>query len=186
MANDPYAGTSFEGIGPPKSIGDILSKTRKQKNVTAAETTRPYQQYLEQAQAALPRMYEPAFRSVSNQFRPEFARARSYLAGNPAVANSGLANRLNRQLHMSAIGGLQDQIGQTTAGAYGGGLDLLSQLIRRRMEAQQQERLQKKQQGGIGGGLGGLVGGGLGMIGGPVLGAVGQKIGSKINPGAIY
>ena len=170
--------------------GGLKGLVQKAQNKAVAQNNAdvnvPYQQYLQQAQAAIPKLYAPAYADISRQFQPQFASARNYLAGNPAQANSGTGARLNRYLLQGAYGQLGNAMTGATANVQTGGLDLLQSLIKRRMEQRYQERLAKQQKGGIGGAIGGLLGGVGGAIGGPVLGAIGQKFGSKINPNAIY
>lgn len=153
----------------------------KAQNEQAGETTVPYNKYVQAGQAALPKLYQPAYQAISSQFSPEFTRARNFLSANPGYANSGVTNRLNGSLMRGAYGQLGQAMAGESAGVQRGGLDLLSQLIQRRIAAQQQQRLQKQQQGGgLGATLGSIGGSALGMIGGPALGAIGAKVGGNI------
>ena len=123
----------------------------------------PYYDYTRQAEATLPRMYAPAFQAINDQFNPQFARAKTFLAGNPYTGRSGAGARLNRLLLQEAYGSLGRSLGQTSAGAAGQGLDLLSQLIQRRVgsrQQQQQTEQEKKRS------TGDYVAAGLGAVGG--------------------
>lgn len=180
---DAYASYKQQGLLPANYKGPtgkaFQRPIKNQLNQQNSDVNQPYQQYLAQAQAALPKLYAPAYQAISQQFQPQFAAARNMLGANPAVANSGVANRLNSELLRSAYGQLGQAMTGATGQVAGGGLDLLSQLIQQRIQARQRER-EKKQGGGIGGGLGGLVGGIGGAFGGPLLSAAGSNVGSKL------
>ena len=158
----------------PGSIGARL--TNKAHTNSQAQVEQPYQQYLTAGKAALPSLYAPAYGDVSRQFAPQFSGARNYLAGNSAMANSGVGNKLNRLLMSGAYGALTNRMGESAAGVQQGGLDLLSQLLQRRVQARYDEQAKKKQ----GSGIGGLVGGIAGAFGGPLLSQAGQNLGSRI------
>jgi hypothetical protein len=123
----------------------------------------PYADYTRQAEATIPRMYAPAFQAINEQFAPQFQGAKNYLAANPYAGRSGAANRMNRLLMQSAYGELGRSLGQTSAGAAGQGLDLLTQLIGRRVgsrQQQQQTEQEKKRSAGD------YVAAGIGAVGG--------------------
>lgn len=164
-------------VAPGSMVGRLLTKARAASD---QQVNAPYNEYTQKAQAALPKMFAPAYGAISQQFAPAFQGARNYLGANPAMANSGVVNRLNRRLMEGAYGQLGQAMTGATAGVQQGGLDLLSQLLQRRVQARYDEQAAKRQKGGIGGTIGGLVGAGLGAFGGPMLGAAGAKVGSKL------
>ena len=166
-------------------MAGAMNLIRKVQNLRAIVDADPYARDLGAYQAGaaklIPQMYAPAYRAISDQARPEFNSARNYLAANPAAANSGVANGLNNRILSGAYGALAGSMGRTSAGAAQGGLDLLGNLIQRRVAARYEAEAEKrKKKGGFGRALGSVVGAGLGAIGGPVLGAVGSKIGGNI------
>lgn len=158
-------------------MNKVVAKGRAQ---AASEVQNPYNEFLAAGQKALPGLYAPAYRSISQQFAPQFEGARTMLATNPALQNSGTGNRLNRILQQGAFGSLSQSMGQTSAGVAQGGLDLLSQLIQRRQEERYRREAEKRQKKGIGGTIGSFVGAGLGAVGGPALSAIGSKIGGRV------
>ncbi len=156
----------------------MILKARAQN---ASEVQQPYNEFLAAGARALPQLYAPAYRGISQQFAPQFEGARNMLALNPALASSGGGFRLNRILQQGAFGSLANSMGQASAGVAGQGLDLLGSLIQRRQEERyrrEQEKRQKK--GGLGRAAGGILGAGLGAVGGPALGVIGEKIGSRV------
>ena len=104
----------------------------------------PAAQYQARAEQLAPKLYAPAYRAISQQFTPQFAQARNYLSANPAVANSGIPSRLNRTLMQGAYGALGQSLGQTSAGLAQGSLDFFGDLIRRRIEARNEEQKRKR------------------------------------------
>lgn len=162
---------------PSNLIKKVLAKSADQAN---QQVSAPYQQYLQQGQAAIPKLYQPAYGAISQQFAPAMQGARNYLAANPALANSGVANSLNRRLLQGAYGQLGQAMTGASAGVQQGGLDLLSQLIQRRVQNQYDIQAAKRQKRGIGSTIGGAIGGVAGAFGGPALGAAGAKLGSRM------
>jgi len=130
------------------------------------------------APGAVRAAYAPAYADISAQFNPTLARARAFLANNPAAGRSGgVGNALNRRLLTGAYGDLTRAQAGTAGQAAMGGLDLLSSLIKQRQQARLDEEAKKRQGGG---GLGGLVGGLAGSFLGPLGTAAGTSLGSKI------
>jgi hypothetical protein len=128
------------------------------RNYQAREDQSTLNQFTGAAKKALPELYQPAYSEISKQFNPQFRRARAYLASNPAAANSGVANRLDRVLQSQAFGALGESMGRTSAGVAGRGLDLFDQLLRRRQEERYKQAEEKRNRGGAGGAIGGIVG----------------------------
>ena len=162
----------------------VLAAAKANKARIMATGGPDYQQYLTAGRAALPQLYAPAYRAISDQTRPQFDAARAYLGANPAAANSGVANALNNRILTGAYGALAGSMGRASAGVAQGGLDLLGNLIQRRVQARYEAEAEKrKKKGGVGRALGSIAGAGLGAIGGPALSAVGAKLGSSITGG---
>lgn len=162
----------------PFKPGSIGYRTyEKARAASDQEVNQPYQQYLQAGAAAVPKLYAPAYADISRQFAPQFAGARNYLAGNPAMASSGAGNKLNRLLLTGAYGQLTDRMAGSAANVQSGGLDLLSQLLQRRVEQRYAERNKKKK-----GGIGGVIGGIAGSVLGPMGSAVGSNLGNKLVP----
>lgn len=164
----------------PNLVGSSMFNRLQQKAKAqyGAEVTSPYNQYNQQAQAALPKLYQPAYQAISQQFEPQFNQARNYLSANPALANSGAGSALNRNLLMGAYGQLGQSMAGESAGAYRGGLDLLSQLIQSRVAAQREKEAQKQKKkgfnplGALGAGLSLIPG--VGPVAGKIITAAGQ------------
>lgn len=135
------------------------------------EQLNAYQQAARQQQlAALQQQFGAAQQSIGAQFTPAMRLAQARLGSNPLLADSGYANRLNRQLQQSAFGSLSNAYGQYA----GEGANQLSQfyqnLLNQRMGARENYlssllgTAQKKKS--FGDYLGGIVGTGVGAYAG--------------------
>lgn len=152
------------------------------KHTQQAGGVDPYvQAYERQASYAMPKLYAPAYSQISAQMAPQFSAARNTLAVNPYMARSGAANAMNRRLLQTAYGNLSSSMGETSAGATRGALDLYGDLVRRRVQNEldiQRAKAEAKAQKGSG--LGGFVGGLAGSFLGPVGSAAGKYLGEKV------
>lgn len=126
-----------------------------------------YQRMLQSAgDQALQRSFGAAQANIGAQFSPVQRMATARLAGSPLLADSGYANRLNRQIQTSAFGDLSRAYGDAAAQNAQSQLGALERLIQARFGATNQMfgGAQKKQSTGSQlAGLGGqLLGAGLG------------------------
>lgn len=142
----------------------------------------PYYARLQQeGQRALQQSFGAAQQNIGAQFTPAMRGAQSFLGGRPLLADSGYANRLNRQLQAGAFGQLSNAYGDAAARQSESQLSALERLIQMRLGGQQDilaallGTAQKKRS--LGDTLGGVVGTGLGILGGSYLGAKGEKMG---------
>jgi hypothetical protein len=138
----------------PFKPGTIAYDTFQKGRVAAAgqlEASPEYQQgqYTTAAAKALPSLYAPAYGAISEQVAPQFAAARNYLAANPYAARSGVASSLNRRLLGGAYGALAQSMGGASADVARGGLDVLSDLIRRRAQARLQQQEEERNKPGL-------------------------------------
>lgn len=107
-----------------------------------------------------------ANQEVAQQFSPMFRAAQSRLGGAGLLADSGYANRLNRQLQQGAFGELSNRYGQAAQSQSENQLSALERLIQMRLGGQQDilssllGSAQKKRN--LGDALGGVVGAALG------------------------
>lgn len=130
---------------------------------------------------------------IGAQFNPAFRLAQSRLAGSPLLADSGYANRLNRQLQQGAFSDLTSRYGAGANELAGGNLAALRQMLQQRQAAQhgllgdyfsQKSRYAQRPKRSLLGGLGSLVGtAGGALIGGPPGAAAGGSIGGSIGGG---
>ena len=97
-----------------------------------------FQQLQSQGNAALQKSFAAAQQSIGQQFTPAFRMAQQRLGGSPLLADSGYANRLNRQLQQSAFGDLSNQYGQASAAQAQQQQSLLGQLIQQKLAARNQ------------------------------------------------
>lgn len=121
-----------QGVQPYTDPGLTGFANKDEANKYGQQVHVPYFDYLRQ----MPSAFAPAYRSISQQFQPQMARARAYFGGNPAAANSGNAAKLNRLLQQSAYTQLGNALGDQSAK----GVDLLGDLIRARVGARQQQQ----------------------------------------------
>lgn len=117
---------------PSAQINRLMAEVQRKRDLMDPEKQAAL--YTEQAKKALPSLYAPAYQAISRQFEPQVARARASLGYNPAAANSGVRNILNRRLLQGAYGQLGDAMTGSTADVARGGLDLTSDLIKRRVQ----------------------------------------------------
>jgi len=76
----------------------------------------PYYQQIQGAgDAALQKAFGAAQQKIGAQFSPMFRLAQARLGANPLLADSGYANRLNRQLQSEAFGQLSGAYGEAAA-----------------------------------------------------------------------
>jgi hypothetical protein len=102
---------------------------------TDEDAQRAYLIARQRSQAGLQDYYNTIGQDISQQFAPQFSGARSMLANNPLLADSGYSNRLNRQLMSGAFGQLTSQYGQGANQLESGNIDLLRQLLAERQRS---------------------------------------------------
>ena len=71
---------------------------------------------------------------IGQQFNPAMRMAQARLAGSPLLADSGYANRLNRQLQQGAFTDLSSRYGNAANEQAGGNLAALRQMLAQRNE----------------------------------------------------
>ena len=142
----------------------------------------PYYAMLQsEGQRALGQNFAQANQQVAQQFSPIFRQAQSRLGGQPLLADSGYATRLNRQLQSGAFGQLSNMYGQAAANQSQNQLAALERLIQTRLGGQQDilasllGSAQKKKTAMDY--AGGVVGSGLGILGGSYLSSKGKQLG---------
>ena len=92
-----------------------------------------YQQMLQsQGRQALQQNFDAAQNRIGAQFGPAQRLATARLAGSPLLADSGYANRLNRQIQTSAFGDLSRAYGDAAAENAQSQLGALERLIQAR------------------------------------------------------
>ena len=162
---------------------------------------RQIMEYLGQSQAlgrsALDDYMNAAGMQIAQSFQPQFDQARSYLGANPLLADSGYANRLNRQLltdlaarESSAfntaaadqanrqVGYLQSLRGQQVGLRSGLANQAYNTILHPPQKPSTRQRII-----GAAGQIGGAVVGGL--AGGPPGAAVGSRIGGSLGGGGL-
>jgi hypothetical protein len=132
------------------------------------------QRYLQmihaQGQQSLQGAFGAAQANIGSQFTPAFRMAQNRLGGAGALADSGYANRLNRQLQTSAYGDLSRAYGNAAAQQGQTEVSALQNLINQRLGQQNQyiqaaiAGTQKKRK--TGDYLAGIAGAGLGAFAG--------------------
>lgn len=148
---------------------------------------------------ALQDYYNTAGLAIGQQFQPTFQGARDFLGANPLLADSGYANRLNRQI-LTALGGrLTSDYGQAASNMAGQNVDFYRNLFNQRFNQRGQlagqayqtlTGLPKKPSTGsqIAGFGGRVLGTGLGLLaGGPAGAAIGSQLDGQLagpRPGA--
>lgn len=141
-----------------------------------------YQQMLRSAgDQSLRRNFDAAQERIGAQFSPVQRMATARLGGSPLLADSGYANRLNRQIQTSAFGDLSRAYGQAASDQSQSQLSALERLIQARFGGVQQMfgNIQQKKKSNTGA----MIGTGLGAVGGAFLGspqggaAVGGQLG---------
>ena len=149
----------------------------------------PYYQMLQrEGQNSLRQSFGAAQQDIGQQFTPAFRQAQSFLGGRGLLADSGYANRLNRQLQQGAFGELSNRYGQAAADQSKNQLSALERLIQMRLGGQQDilasllGSAQKKKT--FGDYAGGIAGAGLGFaLGGPLGAGMGYSAGNSIGGG---
>lgn len=81
---------------------------------------------------ALQDYYNTAGLAIGQQFQPTFQGARDFLGANPLLADSGYANRLNRQILTDLGGRLTSDYGQQAANMAGQNVDFYRNLFNQR------------------------------------------------------
>lgn len=81
---------------------------------------------------ALQDYYNTAGLAIGQQFQPTFQGARDFLGANPLLADSGYANRLNRQILTDLGGRLTSDYGQHAADMAGQNVDFYRNLFNQR------------------------------------------------------
>ena len=133
-------------------------------------------------QNALRQNFDAAQERIGAQFAPVQRMATARLAGSPLLADSGYANRLNRQIQTSAFGDLSRAYGQSSADNANSQLSALERLLQARFQGTQQllGGVQEKKKGSAWGTVGSVVGAGAGaLIGGPAGAYAGYQAGSQ-------
>ena len=131
----------------------------------------PYYAMLQrEGQNALKQSFGAAQQDIGQQFTPLMRNAQSFLGGRGLLADSGYANRLNRQLQAGAFGELSNRYGQAAANQSQNQLAALERLIQTRLGGQQDILASllgsaKKKKSAMDY-AGGVVGTGLGILGG--------------------
>ena len=162
-----------------------LDTSHREKFMTMLNMLAPTDQYFQQIQGAsnkaLQSNFDAAQSRIGAQFSPIQRMATARLGGSPLLADSGYANRLNRQIQTSAFGDLSRAYGDASAQNAQGQLGALQRLLEARMgvAGNMYGGITEKKKGGVGSTIGGLAGAGLGAFGGPALGAAGAKFGSS-------
>jgi hypothetical protein len=156
------------------SVPTYDTTTRNKILDQANQFSGDYQPYFNQIQGqgnlALQKAFQAAQQNIGQQFTPAFRMAQQRLGGSPLLADSGYANRLNRQLQTSAFGDLSNQYGQAAASQAQQQQSLLAQLIQQKLAARNQfiqgtmQGTQQKKK--FGDYAMGVVGAGLGALGG--------------------
>jgi hypothetical protein len=169
------------------SVPTYDTRTRAKISQQADQFSGDYAPYFKEIQGqgdmALQRAFAAAQQNIGQQFTPAFRMAQQRLGGSPLLADSGYANRLNRQLQTSAYGDLSNQYGQAAASQAQQQQSLLAQLIQQKLAARNEfiqgtmAGTQKKK--GFGDYAGAVLGAGIGAFGGPALGAAGEKWGKS-------
>lgn len=164
------AGFANTGLGrmASKTYGKVQAKTAAANAQDMADVNQYGQTVRNQA-----------LNAIGPQLGTSLTQLQGYLGGAGPLADSGAATGLRSRLFGNALG----QVAGTVAG---GTSDLMGQIIRDRIAARRKREEEQRNKQGIGSKIGGIVGGVAGMIGGPALSAVGQRIGSSINPKAVY
>lgn len=135
----------------------------------------PYMQQIQgYGDQALQRSFGAAQQRIGQQFSPMFRMAQARLGGQPLLADSGYANRLNRQLQTSAFSELSGAYGDAAAQQAQSQQSALERLIQARLGSRQDilssilGSAQKKK------GLGDYAGQMVGSVGGAALGGWAQ------------
>jgi len=97
----------------------LLDTSQRQKFGTMLDLLAPVQSSYAQIQgagdAALKKAFAAAQANIGAQFAPAMRMAQSRLGGSPLLADSGYANRLNRQLQGAAFGDLSRAYGDAAS-----------------------------------------------------------------------
>ena len=150
---------------------NLPDTSTRQKLTGLSQSMAPdFSQYYDQIKSEGANSLRGAFglanQQVAQQFSPMFRMAQSRLGGQPLLADSGYANRLNRQLQSGALGELSNRYGQAAQSQSENQLSALERLIQQRLGSQSDimsallGTAQKKKT--FGDYAGGLVGTGLG------------------------
>jgi hypothetical protein len=78
--------------------------------------------------------YNVAGTNIAQQFSPQFEQARNTLGANPLLADSGYANRLNRQLLGDLYSRMAGDYGQRASDQAGSNIDFYKNLIGQRAQ----------------------------------------------------
>jgi hypothetical protein len=78
--------------------------------------------------------YNVAGTNIAQQFSPQFEQARNTLGANPLLADSGYANRLNRQLLGDLYSRMAGDYGQRASDQSAGNIDFYKNLIGQRAQ----------------------------------------------------
>ena len=117
----------------------------RQKMLGIAESFAPSMQellgytdlYRQRGKQSLQDAFLAAQQNIGAQFTPAMRLAQNRLGGSPLLADSGYANRLNRQIQTAAFGDLSRSYGNAAAEQSQGELSMLQNLINQRLGAKQ-------------------------------------------------
>lgn len=160
-------------------------KILDQANAFAPDINPYFAQIQQQGNQALQQSFGAAQQNLGQQFSPMFRLAQARLGAQPYLADSGYANRLNRQLQQSALGALTNAYGQAAANQGLEQQSALERLIQARIGAQQSILNQILASGQKKKGPWGAIGAGIGAVGGALIGgppgaAAGGSLGGSI------
>ena len=130
-----------------------LDTSQRQKFGTMLDMLAPVDPYMQKIQGfgdqALQRAFSAAQQRIGSQFTPAMRMAQSRLGGSPLLADSGYANRLNRQLQGAAFGDLSNAYGDAASQQAMAQQSALERLIQARFGTAQQMMggIQKKKSG---------------------------------------
>jgi len=146
------------------------NKLAQQADQFSGDFTPYFNQLQGQGNIALQRAFDAAQQRIGQQFTPAFRMAQQRLGGSPLLADSGYANRLNRQLQQSAYGDLSNQYGQAAAQQAQLSQSQLAQLIQQKLGARNDYLMAGMQGATKKKGFGSYLGGAIGSVGGALLG----------------
>jgi len=105
-------------------------------NSFTPDITPYYQQIQGAGNQALQQAFGAAQQKIGAQFSPMFRLAQARLGANPLLADSGYANRLNRQLQSEAFGQLSGAYGEAAANQAQTQQSALERLIQQKLGMQ--------------------------------------------------
>jgi hypothetical protein len=116
----------------------MLDTSQRAKFQQMLQMLAPTDQYFSQIQGAgrnaLQQNFDAAQSRIGAQFNPVMRLASARLAGSPLLADSGYANRQNRQIQTAAFGDLSRAYGDASAENANSQLGALERLLQARMQ----------------------------------------------------